>query len=448
MKLAIFHSTPLLDASLSSATVSWLVVGLVAWLVIIVVGVLVTAPARRQSRAAALVKPAETLAPDSPPPAPEPLPTVPMPEPEEPTALPINEAPEAVAPEMAAPDAVQPEAAPAAAESTVAAPEPRVSEQPPAAFEPVHEATDTATEAATAAEPAQPAAPIPTSPDFSVSGPIMLPNSVVSATFGSATETVSPATGPIIPPAIDVPGRESAISSSAPASGPLMPPPAPEPEPAAPPVPFVVAPIAPAEPVTPASAPSSAPSSANGATYSERVPLPTAVDLFAHSYGRSNAAMLSATERAAASRIVRALGDDPLAVQLAGMYAAETHRSLDGLAQLLETDRRNRIEHDGKLDALSDADALDVFAHSYGRTNAAMLGATERAAASRIVRALGDDPLAVRLAGQYAADTHRALDRLANRLETDLRRTRGHNGHFGQYDGHQSSTENATSSEQ
>jgi hypothetical protein len=96
---------------------------------------------------------------------------------------------------------------------------------------------------------------------------------------------------------------------------------------------------------------------------------------------------------------------------------------------LLEADRRNRPAHDTERHTVSDAGALDVFAHSYGRTNAAMLSATERAAAARIVHALGDDPLAVRLAGMYAADTHRPLDTLANQLETDLRHTAGHNSH-------------------
>ena len=174
---------------------------------------------------------------------------------------------------------------------------------------------------------------------------------------------------------------------------------------------------------------SDAAASANDTGRAEHTSLPDAVDLFAHNYGRTNAAMLSATERAAASRIARALYEDPMAVQLAAMYAVETRRPLDTLAQLLEADRRNRLESAGERHAVSDADALDVFAGSYGRTNAAMLSATERAAASRIVRALGDDPLAVRLAGMYAGDTRRPLDALANRLETDVRHTAMLNGH-------------------
>ena len=368
MKLAILHSLPLSIAALDSVTVSWLIGGLVVALILMIAGVLVTAPARRHAPVA-LAKPEESLAAVSS------------------AAAPMAAPPVAVAPSDTAPAPVAPAVIP---------PEP--------VFDP---------------GASQPAIPIPVGPDFSASGPIMLPSSVVAASFSSPSNPSPVTTGPLMPPPTDMPAPSATTSPSVSGSGPLIAPAAQEL--VAPAVPFVVTPVA---------APSPAPASANhGTARVERVPLPDAVDLFAHSYGRSNAAMLSATERAAAARIARALSDDPLAVQLAGMYAAGARRSPDSLAQLLEADRRNRFQRNGEHHAVSDADALDMFAGSYGRTNAAMLSATERAAAARIVHALGDDPLAVRLAGMYAADTHRPLDGLANQLETDLRHTAGHNSH-------------------
>ncbi|MGH2515911.1 MAG: hypothetical protein ACRDHP_09685 [Ktedonobacterales bacterium] len=436
MKLALIASVFFLDASLDSVTVTWLVGGLVAALVLFAAGVLVTAPARRRERAVAS-QPAEAAAPIevagvSEPVAPEPVAPAPVlveaaPIPASvPEGEPVAPEPEAIAPapiessvDLAAPEAepfAEFAAAPAAVE--FAAPEPLPLEaMPPASV----------------SDSSQPAMPIPVGPDFSASGPIILPASMVAATFGTATDSAPPVSGPLMPPSADAPENNGAPSSSF--SGPLMPPTAPAEVRADPAVPFVVTPMsapAPASAVAPAPVVQSP--AANGTTDSERVPLPAAVDLFARSYGRTNAAMLSTTERTAAARIARALGDDPLAVQLAAMYAAETHRSLDGLAQLLETDRRNRLDPAGAPRIVSDADALDLFAASYGRTNAAMLSATERSAAARVVHTLGADALAVRLAGLYAVGTQAPLDRLASRLETDLRTAGTRNGHARQHE--------------
>ncbi|MGH2516444.1 MAG: NB-ARC domain-containing protein [Ktedonobacterales bacterium] len=112
-----------------------------------------------------------------------------------------------------------------------------------------------------------------------------------------------------------------------------------------------------------------------------------------------------------------------------------------------------------ELDLLSDAEALDLFAQAYltpspvppplestlvrpslqsrlrsGRSlrfdgslsptgrgesglDAAMLSATDRAAAARIVKALANHTLAVKLAGAYAGDCGRPLDTLAGEME-------------------------------
>jgi tetratricopeptide (TPR) repeat protein len=73
------------------------------------------------------------------------------------------------------------------------------------------------------------------------------------------------------------------------------------------------------------------------------------------------------------------------------------------------------------LDLLSADEALEVFASALGRTSVADLTAEERAAAERIVAALGRHTLAVKLAGAYAADLHRDLTALAHELENPRR---------------------------
>src|SRR5579859_3246043 len=415
MNLTIFHSLPLLDASLDSTGLAWLIGGLVVALIVIVAGVLVTAPSRRGGMSAALAKPDVPLAAATPAPeaAAEPLAVATSSEEAQTPAAPPPVA------DLAPPSPAIPPAPSAAVESVVPTPTP-----PPVP-------------AVSASESSQTASPIPVGPDFSASGPIMLPGSMVAATYGAAAD-VPPVTSDadttdaLTTSSADAPAPGNTLSPSTSVSGPMMLPPTDESsEPVAPATPFVVTPSHVEEPAPPPAALATGVASlaANGAAPAERVSQSGAVDLFAHSYGRTNAAMLSATERAAAGRIARALQDDPLAVQLAGRYAAETQRSPDGLAQLLESDQRNGLALAGERRTISDADALDVFAGSYGRSNAAMLSATERAAAGRIVHTLGDDPLAVRLAGRYAAETHHPLDALANRLETDLRHAGGYNGH-------------------
>jgi tetratricopeptide (TPR) repeat protein len=65
------------------------------------------------------------------------------------------------------------------------------------------------------------------------------------------------------------------------------------------------------------------------------------------------------------------------------------------------------------LDLLPDAAALDLFAEWYGRSTAAALSPAEAAAARRIVTALGNHTLAVKLAGAQAADLALPLEQFA-----------------------------------
>jgi tetratricopeptide (TPR) repeat protein len=65
------------------------------------------------------------------------------------------------------------------------------------------------------------------------------------------------------------------------------------------------------------------------------------------------------------------------------------------------------------LDLLPDAAALDLFAEWYGRSTAAALSPAEAAAAQRIITALGNHTLAVKLAGAQAADLTLPLEQFA-----------------------------------
>jgi tetratricopeptide (TPR) repeat protein len=69
------------------------------------------------------------------------------------------------------------------------------------------------------------------------------------------------------------------------------------------------------------------------------------------------------------------------------------------------------------LDLLSEAEALDLLAHSFGRDGMQELGELEQAAAERIVAALGRHTLAVTLAGAYAGEAVRDMGKLAEQLE-------------------------------
>lgn len=66
---------------------------------------------------------------------------------------------------------------------------------------------------------------------------------------------------------------------------------------------------------------------------------------------------------------------------------------------------------------LTEQEALDVFARSYGRGDSGSMSSREQAAATAIVRALGNHTLAVRLAGAYAADTKRDLTELVTEFQ-------------------------------
>ena len=68
------------------------------------------------------------------------------------------------------------------------------------------------------------------------------------------------------------------------------------------------------------------------------------------------------------------------------------------------------------LDLLSPEEALDLFAEYYRHGAARDLTDAERIAAERIVTALGQHTLAVKLAAATAADTHRDLDLFATEL--------------------------------
>jgi tetratricopeptide (TPR) repeat protein/transcriptional regulator with XRE-family HTH domain len=73
------------------------------------------------------------------------------------------------------------------------------------------------------------------------------------------------------------------------------------------------------------------------------------------------------------------------------------------------------------LDLLHADAALDLFARSLGRGGADDLTDVERAAAERIVAALGRHTLAVKLSAAYAYDAHRDLGALARELEDPAR---------------------------
>ena len=77
------------------------------------------------------------------------------------------------------------------------------------------------------------------------------------------------------------------------------------------------------------------------------------------------------------------------------------------------------LEASRMLDLLSDQEALDLFAQSYGRADAAALSPDDLAAAKRIVTVLERHTLAVKLAGAFAADAGRDLAALAGELESD-----------------------------
>ncbi|HEV2238873.1 MAG TPA: NB-ARC domain-containing protein, partial [Ktedonobacterales bacterium] len=72
-----------------------------------------------------------------------------------------------------------------------------------------------------------------------------------------------------------------------------------------------------------------------------------------------------------------------------------------------------------ELELLRPEEALELFAQSYGKGTTAGLSAAERAAAERITSTLEYHTLAVKLAGSYAAETHRDLGALAGELERD-----------------------------
>jgi tetratricopeptide (TPR) repeat protein/transcriptional regulator with XRE-family HTH domain len=74
------------------------------------------------------------------------------------------------------------------------------------------------------------------------------------------------------------------------------------------------------------------------------------------------------------------------------------------------------------LEGLPQEQALDLFAHAYGRGDAAHLKPAEREGAEEIVRLLAGHTLAVKLAGAHAADTGRDLKALARELDGDSSR--------------------------
>ncbi|HEX3272219.1 MAG TPA: tetratricopeptide repeat protein [Ktedonobacterales bacterium] len=79
------------------------------------------------------------------------------------------------------------------------------------------------------------------------------------------------------------------------------------------------------------------------------------------------------------------------------------------------------IEASRMLDLLGEEDTLTLFARSMGLASANDLTTDQRAAAERIIAALGRHTLAVKLAGAYAADMKRDLDALADEMENPQR---------------------------
>jgi len=79
------------------------------------------------------------------------------------------------------------------------------------------------------------------------------------------------------------------------------------------------------------------------------------------------------------------------------------------------------IEASRMLDLLGEEDTLTLFARSMGLASADNLTGEQRAAAERIIAALGRHTLAVKLAGAYATDMRRDLDALAGEMENPQR---------------------------
>jgi tetratricopeptide (TPR) repeat protein len=79
------------------------------------------------------------------------------------------------------------------------------------------------------------------------------------------------------------------------------------------------------------------------------------------------------------------------------------------------------VEASRMLDLLDEEDTLTLFARSMGLALASELTPEQRAAAERIIAALGRHTLAVKLAGAYAADMRRDLDALAGEMENPQR---------------------------
>ena len=79
------------------------------------------------------------------------------------------------------------------------------------------------------------------------------------------------------------------------------------------------------------------------------------------------------------------------------------------------------VEASRMLDLLDEEDTLTLFARSMGLASASELTPEQRAAAERIIAALGRHTLAVKLAGAYAADMRRDLAALAGEMENPQR---------------------------
>lgn len=90
-----------------------------------------------------------------------------------------------------------------------------------------------------------------------------------------------------------------------------------------------------------------------------------------------------------------------------------------GVAILLTAREQLPIAHKDTIDLalLSDAAALDLFVEWYGRPNTAALTREELASARKIITALGNHTLAVKLAGAQAADLDRPLAQFADEIE-------------------------------
>lgn len=82
---------------------------------------------------------------------------------------------------------------------------------------------------------------------------------------------------------------------------------------------------------------------------------------------------------------------------------------------------RTAVSSEGSrmLELLSSEEALSLFMRSLGRDRAEKLTAIEHVAAEQIVAALDRHTLAVKLAGAYAANVNRDLDKLAQELKKD-----------------------------